>query len=123
MFTDPVELEELRKTTADLIAFNSYQIVLNRGEWERTGGGGQRQINVEPLEPQTLYFGAIMWDPRTFVTPEGERVFVQYVLVGMPGEADIQEKDTFSIGTQEFKVSEVHPDQTYEVRAWVYENA
>jgi hypothetical protein len=122
MFTDPVELEELRKTTEDLIAFNSFQIVLNRSEWVRTPGGGQKQVNAAPLDAQTLYFGAIMWDPRTYVTPEGERVLLQYVLVGMP-DADIVEKDEFTIGSSDYKVFEVHPDRTYETRAWVIENA
>lgn len=122
MFSDPVLLEELLQTTKDLIDFNSFQITLLRGGWTRVPGGGQRQEEPVAQPVQKLYFGAVMYDPRMVVTIEGEQVIANYVLIGLPG-ADIKEKDLFSVGTQTFKVVEVHPDTSYEVRAWVTEKS
>lgn len=120
MIRDAVELSELIETTKDLIEHNSWEITLIRSTWERTPSGGTRPVQPQALDPQTLYFGAVTGDSVMQLRAEGETVISRHVLVGLPG-ADIKEKDTFSIGTQKFKVVELAPDETYEKRAWVVE--
>lgn len=120
MITDPVELEELRRTTNDLISEDSVEISLSRSVWVRTPAGGTRPGPPEQLEAKRRFFGSVTGDPRYVQYAEGEQVVANYVLVG-PYDDDIKEKDEFVVGTSKFKVVEVHPDTSFEVRAWVVE--
>ena len=122
MITDPVELEELQRTTADLISEDSVQVVITRSTFERVPGGGIRPVNPEPLDPQTFFFGSVTTDPRYVQLTEGEQVVSNHVLVGMP-DADLKEKDTFQIGDRTFLVVEIEPDTSFQVKGWVVERS
>lgn len=122
MITDPVELEELRKTTADLISESSVPIALSRSEYERVPGGGTRPLPPVAQDPVPRFFGAVTGDPRYVQLSEGEQVVSNHVIVGLPGD-DIKEKDTFKIGTRTFLVVELEPDDSYQVKGWVVERS
>lgn len=122
MITDPIELEELRQTTADLISEDSVSVALTRSTFERVPGGGVRPVNPQPLDPQTFFFGAVQTDPRYVQLTEGEQVISNHVLIGMP-DADMKEKDTFTIGNRTFLIVEIEPDTSYQIKGWVVEKS
>lgn len=120
MLTDATELEELRKTTRDLIEEDHLPIALVRSGWERTATAGIRKIDPEPQDAVDRFFGAITGDPREIRTGAGEQLVALHVLIGLPDD-DIQEGDTFTVGNRTFLVAEVHPDHSYQCKAWVVE--
>lgn len=122
MISDPVELEELRKTTEDLIAYDGREIALVRHGTERVPGGGVRPIAPEVQDAVRRFFGAVAADARYVQLAEGEQVVTSHVLVGPIGD-DIQEKDTFEIGTRKFLVVELATEMDWETRAWVVERS
>jgi hypothetical protein len=121
MITDPAELSELTKTTEDLIEEDSIDIDLQRTEDVRTPSGGVKKGQPIDVPVQRLHFAAVMTDPRNAISEHGDRMVAGHVLVGMP-DADIKEGDTFAFGTRKFRVNEVHPDRSFETRAWVVED-
>lgn len=122
MISDPVELEELRKTTEDLIAYDGRDIALTRHGTERVPGGGVRPIAPVVQPAVRRFFGAVTDDARYITLTEGEQVITRHVLVGLIGD-DIQEKDTFQIGIRKFLVVEVATETEWETRAWVVERS
>lgn len=120
MISDAAELSELIKTTEDLIVENGMEIILVRVVMERTPSGGVKRRDPTPQPPKRRYFGAVTQDPRIILDEKGDRVEARHVLVGPP-EDDIKEKDTFKIGDRTFKVMELHPDVSYQTKAWVIE--
>ncbi len=122
MISDAVEIAELRETTADLIADNPTTIALQRVVWQRTPSGGMSQTGNLSQPPKQRYFGAVRGDPTYVTREQGEVILARHVLVGLPGD-DIQEKDTFSVGSRKFEVVEIHPDATWQTKAWVTEKS
>lgn len=117
---DPL-LPELIRTTRQLLDYESYPIVFKRTEFIETAGGGLRRVDGDPDDtPIDLFFGAVAADPTLQVRLEGETLVVSHVLVGMP-EDDIREKDEFTWENRNFRVVQVHPDRSFETRAWVVE--
>lgn len=121
MIADELELSELIATTLDLIAEQGMEVTLVRVEMERTDSGGVRRQNPDALDAKRRFFGAVTTDPRIIVNDQGDHVEARHVLVGPPGD-DIVEKDTFQVGTRTFKVMEIHPDGSYQTKAWVIES-
>ena len=122
MMTDEIELEELRKTTADLISEDSVAVALIRSEWTRVPGGGVKPGTPETLAAVPRFFGAVSTDPRIVTLAEGEQVVSNHVLVGLHTDT-IKEKDTFKIGDRTFLVVEVEPDTSFQVKGWVVERS
>lgn len=122
MISDTAELAELRKTTADLIEHDHESIVLVRSGWTRTPAGGQVRQPAANLNPQTLYFGAVRADARIVTTEDGSGVVASHVLIGNI-DADIEKNDEFTIGDRNFKVQDIEPDRSWQVKAWVIEHA
>lgn len=122
MISDPIELEELRKTTEDLIAYDGRDIALTRHGTERVPGGGVRPIAPVVKDAVRRFFGAVVADARYVTLTEGEQVITNHVLIGPVGD-DIQEKDTFEVGTRKFLVVELATEMEWETRAWVVERS
>ena len=122
MITDPIELEEARKTTADLISEEPTPVALVRKVWTRTPSGGVKSGPPQDLPVVNRFFGGIVGQPRIIRAQNGEQVVATYVLIGTFDD-DIQEEDEFSIGDKKFRVAEVAQDNGYETRAWVIDRA
>lgn len=119
MISDPIELAELVATTFDLIELDGFDISLIRNEWTRVPGGGVKRVdNPEPKDPVRRYFSGVAADAVRVFYSEGEQIVAAYVLIGPPGD-DVQEKDEFVLNNQKFRIVEVHPDRSYETRAWI----
>ena len=89
------------------------------------GEGGLTRPNNVPnsLPPQQFYFEtaspiAHVARGASFTQPDGEgqKVTVNYVLVGHRG-ADVKQADKFVVGDYEYEVIYVHPDRRYQTKA------
>lgn len=119
VLTDENMLIELRKSTADLIEYDSVSVAMVRQAWERTAAGGTRKVGTPAtLATKDRFFGEIITDPRQVITEQGEQLVCNRVLVGLYTD-DIQEGDTFTYGGDKFLVAEVNPDHSFETRAYV----
>lgn len=108
--------EQLRQTR-QLIDTQPTELVLRRKAPGRSAAGGPIS-NGEPtnLDPQTVFFGAKMRDDLPLQDSQGERVVQYYTVVGMP-DLDIKNGDTFTINGIDCKVTFVHRNLAYEVKA------
>lgn len=122
MINDPDLTEALLDSTVALIDCDSIEIELVRKTWNRTLSGGITQIVPVTLDPQRVFFGATVPDPRVMQSDNGEMIVASHVIVGLPG-LDIEEHDEFDVGSRHYKVIDTHPDVSYEHRAWVIERA
>lgn len=121
-------IDAQRLQTDALISFYGKSIILHRPPpYVDDGAGGLIRQPGEPtmLPPQRFYFEnaapiAHVARNASFTQPsgEGQQVVTNYVLVGYPG-ANVQQDDVIKIGSKEYKVVYVDPDQRYQVKAEV----
>lgn len=107
--------------TKDLIESEPTSIALVRqGEYARTPSGGMaRPGGSTTLASKNRFFSAVSGKETFFINEAGERITVQYVLVGPPDD-DIEKDDTFALRGMKFRVLYVVPDTlAYETRAMV----
>lgn len=103
--------------TENIIADETTTITLQRTASARTAAGGMAPSGVAaPLAPIEVFFGAKVQDDLPLQDNSGERVIAYYTIVAMPG-ADIKEKDTFSVGPDQFIVTRVSNHLSYECKA------
>lgn len=93
-------------------------------EYIDDGEGGQVRLGDEDttLPPVKRFYGSLVRQGEHIVTPAGEQFFTEHVLIGMPND-DIREGDTFTIGDRRMHVRYIHPDTTYQVKAYVTSHA
>lgn len=122
MISDQAELAELIATTKDLIESESTEIALIRNVPTRSPSGQLQKSVPDPQPAKRRYFAGVVADPVIYTRDEGQMVRAEHVIIGEPGD-DIREGDTFQIGNRKFKVTEIHPDTSYQVKGWVVERA
>lgn len=111
--------------TEDLIRESGQPISLIRpSAWETTPSGGQRRVDgaEATMDPVERFFSAVTSGPAEIWDERGQILRLNHVLIGMP-EDDIQEGDTFLLNNRTFEVRWIHPNVTYEVRAFCMEKA
>lgn len=122
---DPVELEELRKTTLDLIEEDHAPIALVRSSYERTPAGGIRKTNDTPLPAEDRFFSTTLGRTgmsHTIRTEQGEELVSNHILIGPYGD-DIRKGDAFVWENRNFTAEEIDPDVSYQTKAWCVERA
>lgn len=123
--TDPIELDELQRTTQDLIDHDQVTITLVRDGFERTPSLGVRRTGPTAQDPLTVFFGKAIGRngvPRIIETNQGEQHFSEHVLIGGP-TFDVQENDTFALDDREYTVAAIDEDRSYQTKAWCIERA
>lgn len=124
--TDPFELQELRKSTDDLIAEDSVMIVLHRVTTERTAAMEIRKTEDTPQPAKARFFGHTvgrMGLSRTVSTEQGQEQVSNHVLIGPAGD-DIRKDDWFEVDGRKFLVIEIETDTSeYQSKAWCIERA
>lgn len=118
--------EVLIQHTKDVIDQEGEMIALSRNAFVADGAGGFKEGSETPvvLPAVKRFVGAVAINVRSgntrqyFQDESGERYQVKYVMLGMPGD-DIQEGDFFTYRGELMKVADIHPDQTFEVRAQI----
>lgn len=121
MFGETETLDELIRTTSDLIAQDPIEISLKRFEWVRTSSGGQTRSGAPvELDPVPRFFAGVVADAVYVTRVEGEQIVCRHVIIGLPGD-DIQQKDTFTVDGRNFEVVEIHPEKSFQTKGWVTE--
>lgn len=111
-------LEAQREATLDLISEEPTAIVLSRFVSLRTPSGGTKPAAVVPQPEKIRFFAPTSSAERWITTTQGERLEVDYVLIGTFDD-DIQENDEFTVDGQKYKVSWVVPDRRFQTKAFV----
>jgi hypothetical protein len=114
----------LRKSTAALIKASPTPVSLMRkGEQVRTAAGGVRRVDDPIVLPEVpRYFGSTGVNPTVITTPNGNRISVGFVLIGLPGD-DMQEDDTFVLEGETYRIIKIDPvTARYETKGWVDRN-
>lgn len=123
--TDPIQLEELRKSTQDLIDNDQVTITLVRDGYEKTPSMGVRKTGPQEQDPLTVFFGKSVGRngaPRIIETDQGEQQYAEHVLIGMP-TFDVRENDEFDLDDRHYTVAAIDEDRSYQVKAWCIERA
>lgn len=118
-----LEEQALSEGTSDLIRTSGVKISLVRKpNWEVTDSGGARHVAGADttLDPVRRFFKPVAQDSRLLVNWKGEIVETSHILVG-PEDDEIIPGDTFTLNEREYEVIAMHPDTSFQVKAYVRE--
>lgn len=112
---DATQREQLAMTQR-LIDRDPTILTLRRPESGRSAAGGPTRGGSNDQTPITVMFGAKTRDGLPLQDTQGERVVQYYTILAMPG-TDIKNDDMFTLNGQDYKVTFVHTNLSYEVKA------
>lgn len=125
-YDGPDDLETVQlEVTRDLIEYDHQSIVIRRPaekKRQQDGSVSPEGPPPAPLAAQRLFFSGVTGDDVRVLDWEGQSVRCAFVLIGMP-DADIKKGDSFGLWGRTFVVVDLHPDERWQRKAWVFARA
>jgi hypothetical protein len=113
------EAAQLRITQQLIRRYGRDIALIRPGSWVSDGAGGRvRSGDATYLPPVRRFFSGSVQNNVFTVNFQGERQNGRFVLLGLPGD-DIQQGDFWEDGATQYRVTHVHDNPRYEVRAEV----
>lgn len=116
--TSVIELTELRRQTAILIARRGQDIALWRKAAPTPSGAGGFIPAADPNAPlltKKRFFQTTIMPASDRSDVRGEKTFVQFVIIGLVGD-DIQENDWFFVNGRRYDIDFIDPDRTFQLK-------